>query len=84
MNKQAKRIQRIRQIPSDYTLREMIALLSGFGLSQNNKGKTSGSRVVFEDNAGHHVFFHLPHPGRVFDRNVVRNVIDQLEKQGFI
>jgi hypothetical protein len=28
MNKQAKRIERIRQIPSDCTLREMIALLS--------------------------------------------------------
>lgn len=34
-------------VPSDFTYDELRKIMKHYGYSENNKGKTSGSRVVF-------------------------------------
>ena len=35
------------RMPSDFTFDEMQQLLAGYGYEKDNKGRTSGSRVIF-------------------------------------
>ena len=41
-----KLIERIKTIPSDFTFEEAEHLLKHFSFLRENKGKTSGSRVM--------------------------------------
>ena len=47
MSQLEKAINRIKTCPKDYTYDEARHLLSSIGYKEHNKGKTSGSRVVF-------------------------------------
>ena len=49
MSTKEKLIERFKTLPKDFTFDELIKLLSGFGFEVNNKGKTSGSRVRFQN-----------------------------------
>ena len=49
------------------------------------KGKTSGSRVVFvSDEYGIKILMHKPHPRKELLEYQVRQLIEQLEQEGFI
>ena len=48
MGTREKLIERFKTIPSDFTFDELERLLAIFGFEHSNKGKTSGSRVVFK------------------------------------
>ena len=37
--------ERLRKIPRDFTFDETVSLLTALGFEQDNKGKTSGSRI---------------------------------------
>ncbi len=50
MSRREKLIDRFVGIPSDFHYDEMIKLLGYFGFHPVKKGKTSGSRVKFENN----------------------------------
>ena len=47
MGKREKLLQRLLSMPKDFTFEEMQSLLEALGYQRNNKGKTSGSRVMF-------------------------------------
>lgn len=47
MSTKEKLIERFCSLPNDFTWDEMGKLLSIFGYTKGNKGKTSGSRVIF-------------------------------------
>ena len=47
MSKKEKLIDRIQEVPKDFTFNELDTLLTYFGFEKSNKGKTSGSRVKF-------------------------------------
>lgn len=42
-------LERFLRLPKDFTWDELKRLLNKYEYSQNNKGKTSGSRVRFEE-----------------------------------
>ncbi len=44
-----KLIKRFKTLPTDFTFEELEKLLNFFGYERSNKGKTSGSRVVFKN-----------------------------------
>ena len=52
MSKKEKLIGRFLSMPSDFHYDEMVKLLGYFGYSEVKKGKTSGSRVKFENEEG--------------------------------
>jgi mRNA-degrading endonuclease RelE of RelBE toxin-antitoxin system len=47
MSKHEKLIKRFKSQPKDFTYEEMKTLLNRLGYEEENKGKTSGSRVIF-------------------------------------
>ena len=47
MSRIEKDIERLKSKPKDFTYEELKRILNHFGFIKDNKGKTSGSRVVF-------------------------------------
>ena len=49
MSSKDKLVERFKKQPKDFTFDELNNLLGGFGFVMSNKGKTSGSRVRFQN-----------------------------------
>ena len=64
MSRIEKAKERIKQKPRDYTYKEATYLLEQMGYKEHNKGKTSGSRVMFYREYDQQIIMlHKPHPG---------------------
>ena len=61
MGKNDKLIQKIR-LAQNFTYDEAVNLLCSLGYEVSNKGKTSGSRVVFKCEGRASIYLHKPHP----------------------
>lgn len=85
MTQLAKAKKRILSQPKDYTYTEAKALLRKLGYDENNKGKTSGSRVKFyRPSDGRIIMLHKPHPTDVMSEGSVKDLVIRLEKLGDI
>jgi hypothetical protein len=84
MGTREKLIERFKALPSDFTFDELERLLLGFGYERSNKGRTSGSRVVFKDSEGHPIMLHKPHPGNIIKAYALKQVYDELKIRGYI
>lgn len=85
MGKEEKMIQRLLLIPSDYTYSEARTLALRFGYQEQNKGSTSGSRVMFfRPEHGRKILLHKPHPGDIMKRYAVRQLLERLIENGDI
>lgn len=80
-NKQDKARDRLKSVPKDYTFTEARSFLVSLGFTEYNKGKSSGSRVMFAKN-GVKILLHKPHPGNEMKQYAVRQLKEQLEKMG--
>lgn len=80
-NKQDKARDRLKSVPKDYTFTEARSLLVSLGFTEYNKGKSSGSRLMFAKN-GVKILLHKPHPGNEMKQYAVRQLKEQLEKMG--
>lgn len=79
MGTKEKLIERLKGIPKDFTYEEAIRLLSCFGYIQSNKGKTSGSKVMFiNKQTNHKILLHRPHPGNILKKYALENIIKSL------
>ena len=83
MSKKEKLIKRLKSIPRDFTFEEMDALLSSLGFIKSNKGKTSGSRIMFVRESKK-IDVHKPHPRKEFLAYQIHKIIRALEKEGLI
>lgn len=80
-----KQIERLKTIPSDYTYSEARALLTRLGFVEMNKGRTSGSRVIFyRETDGKQILLHKPHPGNEMKTYAVREMFKKLVEYGDI
>lgn len=61
MSKQDKLIERFLSEPKDFTFNELVKLMSIFGYKLSNKGKTSGSRIIFFRKYSASILIHKPH-----------------------
>ena len=83
MSQKEKLIARLMQIPRDFTFDEMKKLLELLGFHMSNKGKTSGSRVLFEkDDTPIHL--HKPHPRKELREYQIRDILEILKREGLI
>lgn len=62
MGKKDKLIKKLKSKPRDFTFEEAETLLNYLSFSRSNKGKTSGSRVVFISETHGSILLHKPHP----------------------
>lgn len=84
MGTKEKLIARFCTLPNDFTWEEMSRLLVALGYTPCNKGKTSGSRVIFKGAGLKPVMLHRPHPGNVIKGYVMKQVYDYLKNEGLI
>ena len=85
MTTKEKLVERFLRQPKDFTYKELTSLLCGFGYMEENKGKTSGSRVMFFNlEKKHAIMLHKPHPGNILKSYVMKYVLQELKTIGFI
>ena len=71
--------------PKDFTYEEMKTLLNRLGYEEENKGKTSVSRVIFfNEQLQHSIFLHKPHPGNIIKSYLMKYIEDELTAKGLI
>jgi predicted RNA binding protein YcfA (HicA-like mRNA interferase family) len=83
MSRKDKLIARLKTRPKDFTFDELKTLLELCGYVMSNLGKTSGSRVRFKKRKKALVL-HKPHPQKELMHYQVKEVINQLTKEGII
>ena len=80
-----KKIERLLKRPKDYTFAELKVLLNSLGYTENNKGKTSGSRVQFmKSNKPFPILLHRPHNPPYLKAYLIKQIIDYLKDSGDI
>ncbi|MBM6882434.1 type II toxin-antitoxin system HicA family toxin [Bacteroides caecigallinarum] len=84
MGSKEKLIERFKRLPNDFTFDEMERLLSIFGYEKSNKGKTSGSRVIYHNENKRPIMLHKPHPGNIIKGYAMKQVLDELKEAGFL
>jgi len=83
MSTKDKLIERFKQQPKDFTWGELVRLFGIFGYTISNKGKTSGSRMLFECGDESYVI-HKPHPSNVIKEYSMKQVLNYLVKKNLI
>ena len=74
--------QRLKSRPKTFAYNDAKRILEHEGYAEDASGRTSGSRVRFE-NADHSSFvLHKPHPDSMLKSYVVDSLADFLEQEG--
>ena len=76
MGKKDKLIKRLKSRPKDFTFDEAETLLKYFDFAYSNKGKTSGSRVIFESENHGCIMLHKAYQ--------IKQLIEYLEQEDLI
>ena len=79
MSKKKKLVDRFLKKPTDFHFDEMVRLLGYFDFHPIKKGKTSGSRVRFENTEGVPIMLHKPHPSGIMKMYQLKQVKEILE-----
>jgi hypothetical protein len=61
-------------MPSDFHYDEMVKLLGYHGYDEIKIGKTSGSRVKFENSLDVPIMLHKPHPSGIMKKYQMKQV----------
>lgn len=84
MGQKEKLIQRLKSKPKDFTFNEAETLLGYLSYRHSNKGRTSGSRVVFVSDDHAPILLHKPHPRKELLEYQIKQLIDVLEQEGML
>lgn len=84
MGTKEKLVERFLSMPKDFTFEELTRLLAIFGYLPCDKGRTSGSRVIFRNATKRPIMFHRPHPGNIVKVYVLRSIKADLEAAGLL
>lgn len=84
MGQKEKLIQRLKSKPKDFTFAEAETLLGYFDYARANKGKTSGSRVIFVRENFPPILLHKPHPRKELLAYQVKQLLETLEQEGLL
>ena len=82
MGQKDKLIKRLKSKPRDFTFEEAETLLNYLGFIASNKGKTSGSRVMFMSETHGTILLHKPHPRNELKNYQIKQLLDVLEQEG--
>lgn len=81
MGKKEKLIKRLKSKPKDFTFEEAENLLQYLGYQCSNKGRTSGSRIMFKSEKHAPILLHKPHPRNILLTYQVKQLLEILEQE---
>ena len=84
MGQKEKLIEQLKSKPKDFTFNDAETLLGYFDYKRSNKGKTSGSRVMFVSDNHPPIMLHKPHPRKELLAYQVKQLIDILKQEGLL
>ncbi len=84
MGQKEKLIAKLRSKPKDMTFDEVETLLRYLTYLRSNKGRTSGSRVMFVSEDHPPILLHKPHPRKELLEYQIKQLIEALEQEGLI
>lgn len=85
MSKHEKLAEKLLKKPTNFTFDELVALLTGFGYTCEQRGRTSGSAVAFyNEKLDDKILIHKPHPQKEVKRYILELVIEKLKFNKFI
>lgn len=84
MGQKEKLIKRLKSKPKDFTFEEAETLLNYLDYVKSNKGRTSGSRVIFFREGFGSIMLHKPHPRKELLPPQVKQLIECLKKENLI
>ena len=85
MSKKEKLIGKLQPGNKTLTFDDAEALLKSLGYKRSDKGKTSGSRVMFERiDKGVKIILHKPHPQKELKEYQIKQLIDHLTQEGLL
>jgi len=85
MSSHEKLLARFLRLPKDFTWDELKSLLRKYSYIQNNKGKTSGSRVSFEkEDSDIKLDLHKPHPKDTLKPYQMKDTLEFLKRTGVV
>lgn len=85
MGQKEKLIAKLKSKSRSFTFDEAETLLAYFNYQRSNKGRTSGSRVMFtSDQHKTKILLHKPHPRKELLEYQIKQLIEQLEQEGLI
>ena len=83
MGRKEKLLAKLKTNPKNFTFDEAETLLGYLGYAKCNKGKTSGSRIMFT-NETHKILLHKPHPRKELLEYQTKQLREQLEQEGLL
>ena len=84
MGQKEKLIQRLKSKPKDFTFDDAETLLKYLDFIRSNKGKTSGSRVMFSNENHGNILLHKPHPKKELKAYQIEQLLEFLEQEDLI
>lgn len=84
MGQKEKLIQKLKSKPKDMTFEEAETLLKYLAYTRSDKGRTSGSRVMFTSTDHAPILLHKPHPRKELLAYQVKQLVDILEQEGLL
>lgn len=85
MGQKEKLIAKLKANPRLFTFNEAETLLGYFSYHRSNKGKTSGSRIMFVSKVHKtKILLHKPHPRKELLEYQIKQLIEQLEQEGLL
>ena len=85
MGQKEKLIEKLKSQPKTFTFSDAETLLGYFAYTLDNKGRTSGSRVMFTSEAHRtKIVLHKPHPRKELLEYQVKQLTEQLRQEGLI
>lgn len=84
MGQKEKLIQRLKTKPKDFSFDDAETLLRYLDYTLVNKGKTSGSRVMFVSETHGSILLHRPHPQKELKAYQIKQLKEFLEQEGLI
>ena len=84
MGQKEKLIARLLTHPKDFTFSEIETLLRYFAYKRYDKGRTSGSRVMFINDKYASIMLYKPHQRKELLDYQIKQVIDVLKQEGLI
>jgi hypothetical protein len=85
MSQHDKLVEKLLKRPKNFTYKELCTLLKGLGYSEEERGKTSGSAVMFfNQQTLDKIRFDKPHPGKEIKVYILKLVIEHLKGNGLL
>ena len=84
MGQKEKLIQKLKSKPKTFTFEDAESLLHFFDYERTNKGKTSGSRIMFVSQLHPPILMHKPHPRKELAEYQIKQLIQILEQEELI